>query len=87
VEDGRVERPEGAADTVAGLMAAGSIFVSAIGLVHTPVKLLPASMLLALIAAGIGGRHRRLAAFAVAVAFVCWIAGMTIAIATERDLY
>jgi hypothetical protein len=86
-ENGRVDREDGAAATVAGLMASAAIFFSAIGVVYKPVRLIPAAMVVALIATGIGGRHRRLASIAVAVAFVCWIAGMTVAIATEGDLY
>jgi len=88
-EDGRVvdREREGAAATLAGLMAATSIFVSAMGLVYKPVRLLPAAMVLALVASAIGGRHRRLAAGAVVVAAVAWVVGMTIAIATESALY
>ena len=86
-DNGRVDRKDGAAATVAGLMASAAIFVSAIGLVYKPVRLIPAAMVVALIAVGIGGRHQRLASIAVAVAFVCWSAGMTIAIATEGDLF
>jgi hypothetical protein len=68
-------------------MASAAIFLSAIGVVYKPVRLIPVAMVVALIAVGIGGRHQRLASVAVAVAFVCWIAGMTIAIATEGDLF
>ena len=86
-ENERIEREEGAAATVAGLLATASIFVSSMGLVYKPVRLLPAAMILALLATALGGRHRRLASIAVAVAFVCWVVGMTIAIATESDIY
>jgi hypothetical protein len=76
-----------ASETVAGLMASAAIFVSFIGLAYKPVRLIPAALLVALVAAGIGGRHRRLAAGAVGVGVVCWVVGMTIAIATDRALY
>jgi hypothetical protein len=75
------------ADAVAGFLASASIFVSLIALVHRPVRLLPATLLVAFVAAGLGGRHRRLAAVAVAVAAICWVAGLTIAVATNRPLY
>jgi hypothetical protein len=68
-------------------MAAAAIFVSMIGIVHKPVRILPAALLVAFIAAGIGGRHQRLAAVAVAVASLAWVVGMTIAVATGRPLY
>ena len=76
-----------AIDTVGGLLAAASLAVSAIAMVQTPVRLAPAAILVALVAAAIGGRHRGLATFAVAVAGVAWLVGMTIAIATENALY
>jgi hypothetical protein len=74
-------------EAVAGLMAAASIAVSAIALVQTPVRLAPAAVIVALVATAIGGRHQRLAAFAVAAAAVAWLIGMTIAVATESPLY
>jgi len=80
-------REHGAAETVAGYMAAAAIFFSLIGIVYKPVRLLPAAMLVALVAAGIGGRHRRLAAAAVATCALAWVVGMTVAVLTENDLY
>ncbi|MDQ4029854.1 MAG: hypothetical protein M3168_02315 [Actinomycetota bacterium] len=74
-------------DIVGGLLAAASLVVSAIAIVQTPVRLAPAAILVALVAAGIGGRHRGLANFAVAAAGVAWLVGMTIAIAAENPLY
>jgi hypothetical protein len=68
-------------------MASAAIFVSLIGLAYKPVRLIPAALVIAFVAAGIGGRHRGLAGVAVAVAAVCWVVGLTIAIATGRALY
>ena len=76
-----------AIDAVGGLLAAASLAVSAIAVVQTPVRLAPAAILVALVAAAIGGRHRGLATFAVAVSAVAWLVGMTIAIAAEHPLY
>ena len=76
-----------AAEAVAGILSATSIFVSLIALAHKPVRVVPAAFLVALLAAGMGGRHSRLAAFAVGVAAICWVVGMTIAIAANRPLY
>ena len=84
-------RPEGrgwsAAETVGGLLAAISIFASAIGVVWRPVRILPFAIVLALVAARMSARQERLAAFAVGVSVVCWVVGMTIAIVTENPLY
>jgi hypothetical protein len=75
------------AESVAGLMAAAALFVSLLGLVHRPVRVLPAAILVALVAVAIGGRHQRLALFAAAVAAFCWVVGLTIAVATNHPLY
>ncbi len=76
-----------ATEAIAGLMASAALFVSLVGVVHRPARVIPAAMLVALVAAALGGRHQRLAALAVAVAAVCFVAGMTIAVATQRPLY
>jgi hypothetical protein len=47
----------------------------------------PFALLLALLAAAIGGRHRRLAAFAVILGAVCFVVGMVLAVLTDNPLY
>jgi hypothetical protein len=86
-------------DTLAGLMSATAIFLGLLGMTNfdlsisgthlemRPVRVGVAAIALALVAAGIGGRHRRLAAIAVAVAGLCWAAGMVIAVVTERPVF
>jgi hypothetical protein len=74
-------------ESVAGFLAAAALFVSLIGVVYRPVRLIPGAVIVALIAVGMGGRHQRLAAFALAVAAVAWVVGMTIAVATGNPLY
>jgi hypothetical protein len=81
-----VERTR-AGEVVAGYLAAVSIFVSGIGIVYRPVRLLPAAIVIALVAAAMGGRHKRLALYAVVFGSIAWVVGMTIAVATERPLY
>jgi hypothetical protein len=81
-----VER-SGAVDTVAGLMAAFAIAAASLGIVYKPVRVIPIAVVVALVALGIGGRHVRLAGFAVIWGAVCWVAGMTIAVITERALW
>lgn len=74
-------------ETVAGFLASLALFVSLIGVVYRPVRLIPGAVIVALVAIGMGGRHQRLAAFAVAVTAIAWVVGMTIAVATGRPLY
>jgi Co/Zn/Cd efflux system component len=76
-----------AADIVAGFLATASIFVSALGLVQRPARMLPVAVVLALVAARMTTRNARLAGIAVAAAVICWTLGMTIAIITENPLY
>ena len=79
---------DGAAEIVAGFLATAAIFASIITLIYRPARIGPAAILTALVAAGMaGGRHARLAAFAVGIATVCWIAGMAIAVLTETELF
>jgi len=68
-------------------MAAFAIFAAAAGLVYYPGRVGAAAVLVALVAAGIGGFQRGLAAFAVAFAGVCWVAGMVIANSLERPVF
>ena len=75
------------ADAVGGLLAAASIFVGAIGVAHDPVRLIPVSIVLALVAVRMTDRHRRIATWAVGLNVVWWVLGMTVAIITEHPLY
>ena len=75
------------ADTVAGFLATLSIFASAIGLVWHPMRLIPAAILVALIAARMSARNERVAFIAVIVGVVGWTVGMAIAVITENPLY
>ena len=82
------EQPRtGSSETVAGFLAAFSIFASVIALAWHPLRLLGPAILLAMVSAGMGGRHRRLAFAAVLIAAVCFVLGMTIAVVTRRQLW
>jgi hypothetical protein len=81
------ERRERSAESVAGFLAAASLAVSAVGLVSKPVRTIPVAILVALIALAMGGRHQRLAAFAVFVGAAAFVVGMTIAVAREAALW
>jgi hypothetical protein len=75
------------AEVVAGYLAAAAITAGLIAVVYRPVRIGPAAMIVALVAVTIGGRHQRLAAAAVAVTVLGWVAGMAIAIGTNNPLY
>jgi hypothetical protein len=86
-------------DTVSGLMSATAIFLAFLGATDLhltvagedvqmrPIRVGLAAVILALIAAGIGGRHRRLAAIACGIAAAGWLVGMVVAVLTERPLF
>jgi len=74
-------------DAIAGLLASLSIFASLIGLAYRPGRLVPAALVLALLATAMGGRHSRLAAFAIVVGAVCFVVGMALAVLTDNPLY
>jgi hypothetical protein len=83
-ETGTAQRPS---STVAGYLAAVSIFISLIAVAWHPLRLILPSILVALIAAAMGGRHNRLAFAAVMIAAACFFFGMTIAVITSRPLW
>jgi hypothetical protein len=86
-------------DTISGLMSATAIFLACLGATDLdltlggedvqmrPVRIGVAAVILALVAAGIGGRHRKLAAFATGIAAAGWLVGMIVAVVTERPLF
>ena len=80
-------RRSGAADTVAGFLAAFAIFFAAIGVVYKPLRLILPAILLALIAVGIGGSYARLARSALFACVVCLPLGMTVAVVTRHSLW
>jgi hypothetical protein len=82
--EGGASRPS---ETVAGFLAALAIFFSLISLAWHPLRLILPAILIALIAAAIGGRHRRLAFAAVMIAAACFFFGLTIAVVTSRGLW
>ncbi len=86
-------------DTFAGLLSATAIFVGLLGLTNLnlsisgthlemrPFRVGVAAVVLALTAAGIGGRHQRLATLAVAIAGASWFVGMIIAVVVQRPIF
>ena len=75
------------AEAVAGILAAIAIFGSIIALAYRPVRITPFTILISLIAAGIGGRHQKLAAAALVISGACFIAGTFFAIITNHPIF
>jgi hypothetical protein len=81
------ERRRSAIDTVAGLLAAGSIALACIALVHNPFRIGPVAIGLAILAAAMSTRHSRLAYAAVVISTVGWFFGMIVAMVTNNAVY
>jgi hypothetical protein len=82
--------PAGAAtalDVVAGLLASLAIFVGLVAIFYRPVRVAPAAILIALIAAGMSARWRRLASIGVAVGALGWLAGLSIAVVLKHPIW
>jgi hypothetical protein len=80
-------RARSSADSIAGFLAAMSIFVCLIGLAWHPLRLILPGIVVAMVAAGIGGRFQRLAFAAVIISAACFFFGMMIAVITQRALW
>ena len=76
-----------AGEAVAGLLASLSIFASLIGVAYRPGRLIPIALLVALLAIAIGGRHSRLAAFALVTGGICFVVGMAVAVITSNPVF
>jgi hypothetical protein len=83
--DDRGRQP--ASHVVAGYLAAAALFVGLIGIVYKPGQVGVGAILVALVAAAMGGPQRRLAAAALVIATLSWLVGMTVAVLLERPLW
>jgi hypothetical protein len=75
------------ADAVAGVIATVALAMGLISIVYKPVRVAPVALVVALIAAAMGGRHERLAAWAVGVISASWVLGMIYAIVADKPLW
>lgn len=80
-------RREPASHVVAGFLAAAALFAGLVSIIYYPGRVGPGAILVALIAAAMGGFQSRLAAIAVAVATGGWFLGMVLAIVLERPIF
>ena len=76
-----------ASEYVAGFLAAAAIFAGIVAIVYYPGRVGAGAVLVALVAAAMGGFQSRLAAFAVGIATLGWLAGMIVSIALERPVF
>jgi hypothetical protein len=75
------------AEAVAGLLAAGAMFLGFFELFYRPFRLAPAAVILLLIATVMSTRHQKLIAIAFAVVGVCFIVGAALQVWTNHPLY
>ena len=75
------------ADSLSGLFAAMALFFSLVALAYHPLTVSVAAFLLGFISVIMSPRHEKLAGIALCVAGVCFVAGMAIAVLTERPLW
>jgi hypothetical protein len=87
VDEGSRAAREPASYTVAGLMAAAALFAGVLAIGFYPGRIGPGAILVALVAATMGGPHRRLADLALAVATLSWLIGMIVAVLLERPIF
>ncbi len=79
---------EGPAETIAGFLATLAIFGGLIAIAQRPVTIGLFSLFVGLVAAAMAsGRHRNLAAAAVAIAGTSWLVGMIVCVITNRPLW
>ena len=92
-----VEQPSertGSVDAIAGLLAAASIVLSALGagvgllleIEAHPARVIPVAVVLAIVAGRMSARHERLSRVALFIAMVAWVVGMSLAVITENPL-
>lgn len=74
-------------EAVAGLMAAGALFLGVFELFYRPLRLAPAAVILILIATVMSKDQQRLIALALAVVGICFVVGTTLQVITNHPLY
>ena len=77
----------GPRESVAGLMAAGALFLGAFELLYRPFRLAPAALILLLAATIMSREQQRLIALAIAVIGICFVVGAALQVITNHPLY
>lgn len=76
-----------AVDAVAGLLAAGALFLGFFELFYRPFRLTPAAVVLVLVATVMSKEQQRLITLALIVIGVCFVAGAALQVITNHPLY
>ncbi len=74
-------------ETVAGLMAAGAIFLAGFELLYRPFRLAPAALILLMVATVMSSEQQRLIKIAFAAVGICFIVGASLQVITHHPLY
>jgi hypothetical protein len=74
-------------EAVAGLLAAGALFLGALELAYRPFRLAPVALILALIATVMSRDQHRLIGLAIAVIGICFVVGAALQVITHHPLY
>jgi hypothetical protein len=74
-------------EAVAGLLAAGALFLGALELAYRPFRLAPVALILALIATVMSRDQQRLIGLAIAVIGICFVIGAALQVLTHHPLY
>ena len=74
-------------ETIAGLMAAGALFLGAFELFYRPFRLAPAAVILLLFATVMTQRQQRLVGIGFAVVGICFVVGATLQVWTKHPLF
>jgi hypothetical protein len=81
------ETQSGVREGVAGFLASAALFVSLVGIVYRPARVIPIAIIVALVSARMTERHGTLAGWAVGVGIVSFVLGMAVAVVTKNPLY
>jgi hypothetical protein len=76
-----------AAEAIAGLMAAGALFLGFFELFYRPFRLAPAALILLLIATVMTQRQQRLVGLGFAVVGICFVVGAALQVLTKHPLF
>jgi hypothetical protein len=75
------------AQVVSGFLASFAIFAALVGIVWHPLRLIPAALLVTLVAAAMAGPRQRLTYAAVLICAASLFAGMTVAVIVQHPLW
>ena len=79
--------PITSAEAVAGLLAAGALFLGAMELFYRPFRLAPVALILLLVATVMSREQQRLVRLGFAVVGICFIVGAALQVLTHHPLY